>query len=263
MKNLLVLSLFLASTGITSAQTAPKDTLYAFAGEIGAIPLLVDSSNIAKPIQENFTALHITVLDLITQNPINTKIDFFYNSDFIKSDSGITELGQLQTQLENIGYYYISASAPGYFDVTDTIWVVSETRKSIHKVFNMVAIEVGVSHTLSNINFNFGKTSLSEESFVILNKEILFLNQNPTTFFEISGHTDSDGSQDYNLLLSQGRAQTVVDYLVSNGANREQLSAHGYGETRPLNNNKSKASKATNRRVELKVLSTELVLNKL
>ena len=263
MKNLLVISLFLASTVSTYAQTAPNDTLYAFADEMGALPLPLDSSNVAKPIEENFTALHITVLDLITQIPINTKIDFFYNSDFIKSDSGVTELGQLQTQLENIGYYYISVSAPGYFDLTDTIWVVSETRKSIHKLFNMVAIEVGVSHTLANINFNFGKTSLSEESFVILNKEILFLNQNPTTFFEISGHTDSDGSQDYNLLLSQGRAQTVVDYLVSNGANREQLSAHGYGETRPLNNNKTKASKATNRRVELKVLSTELVLNKL
>ena len=263
MKNLLVLSIFLASTVITYAQIAPNDTLYAFAGEMGALPLLSDSSTSAKPVQENFTALHITVLDLMTQNPVNTKIDFFYNSDFIKSDSGITELGQLQTLLENIGYYYISVSAPGYFDVTDTIWVVSETRKNIHKEFNMVPIEVGMSHTLNNINFNFGKTSLSEESFAILNKEILFLNLNPTIFFEISGHTDSDGPQDYNLLLSQGRAQTVVDYLVSIGANREQLSAHGYGETRPLNNNKTKVSKATNRRVELKVLSTELVLNNL
>jgi outer membrane protein OmpA-like peptidoglycan-associated protein len=221
--------------------------------------LPADSSDYDRQANKGFSELHIKVLDLKTKSLINATINIFYNSDFIKSDSGMTEFGELKT-LVNFGLYHISISATGYFEVTDTIWVIGKSKEIITRDFHLTLIEVGVSLTLNNINFNFNKASLTEESFVLLDKEVLFLNQNPNTFFEIAGHTDSDGPEGYNLLLSQGRAQTVVDYLVRKGVKCEQLSARGYGETRPMNHNKTKSGKANNRRVELSVISMEHAL---
>lgn len=261
MKNLLVLLSFFISTLLALAQPIKNDTLYAFAKlnqesttDTNSSQLPADSSDFDRQANEGFSELHIKVLDLKTKSLIHATVNIFYNSDFIKSDSGMTEFGELKT-LVNFGLYHISISAPGYFEATDTIWVTGKSKEIITKEFNLTSIEVGVSLTLNNINFNFNKVSLTEESFAVLNKEVLFLNQNPNTFFEIAGHTDSDGPQGYNLLLSQGRAQTVVDYLVGKGVKSEQLSARGYGETRPMNHNKTKSSKANNRRVELSVIS--------
>lgn len=71
---------------------------------------------------------------------------------------------------------------------------------------------------------------------------------------EIAGHTDSKGSDDYNANLSQGRSQSVVDYIVSQGIDSFRLSAHGYGEGKAIDSNDSEAGRANNRRVEFTVL---------
>ena len=71
---------------------------------------------------------------------------------------------------------------------------------------------------------------------------------------EIGGHTDSDGPDDYNLWLSQNRAQAVVDYLISQGADSAQLVAKGYGESKPIDTNDTQQAKSINRRVEFTVL---------
>jgi OmpA-OmpF porin, OOP family len=264
MKNLLVLLSFLASTLPALTQHVKNNALYAFASlsqestaNTSINQLSVDSVGYDGQAGEGFGELHIKVLDLKTQSLINATINIFYNSDFIKSDSGMTESGEFKTQLVNFGLYHISISAPGYFEVTDTIWAINKSKKPITKEFNLTSIEVGVSLRLNNINFDFNKTRLTEESFAALDKEVLFLNQNPNTVFEIAGHTDSDGPADYNLLLSQGRAQTVVDYLVSKGVKSGQLIARGYGEIRPMKHNNTKSDKANNRRVELTVISKE------
>lgn len=70
---------------------------------------------------------------------------------------------------------------------------------------------------------------------------------------EISGHTDSRGSDDYNLQLSQARASSVMNYLISNGINANRLSAVGYGETQPIADNESAEGLAKNRRIEFNV----------
>jgi outer membrane protein OmpA-like peptidoglycan-associated protein len=80
------------------------------------------------------------------------------------------------------------------------------------------------------------------------------LQENPTLRVEIAGHTDSDGSELYNLRLSQARAQAVVDYLVSRGISPDRLVARGYGESRPVAPNDTPENKQKNRRTELKIL---------
>ena len=256
MKNFLILCLLLAPTLITRAQLPEEtqtSTLPAIV-QLGIDPVISDSSLSDKPASA--VALYVNVLDQKTNRPIDTDITIFYNSDFVASDSGRVENGEFTTDLTDFGWYFISLSTPGYFGTTDTVWVVSESRKRIEKKFYLFPMEVGGSITLSNIQFTFAKTSLSEASFAELDKEVLFLHENPTVIFEIAGHTDSDGPADFNLLLSQGRAQKVVDYMVSRGVESRQLIARGYGETRPMEGNKSHLAKANNRRVELTVSST-------
>ncbi len=96
---------------------------------------------------------------------------------------------------------------------------------------------------------------MSEQSFPELDKVVKLFKENPGVAFEIAGHTDSDGPDDYNLILSQGRAQAVVNYLVGHGVTGSQLMAQGYGETKPIDTSQTKAGKAKNRRVEFKVLT--------
>jgi len=110
---------------------------------------------------------------------------------------------------------------------------------------------------LKNIYFDYDKTTLKPESFIELNKVVDFLKQNSKISVEISGHTDSRGSDDYNLNLSQGRSQSVVDYLTSQGIDSSRLQAHGYGETKPIDSNDTDEGRANNRRVEFTILKIQ------
>jgi OmpA-OmpF porin, OOP family len=107
---------------------------------------------------------------------------------------------------------------------------------------------------LKNIYFDFDKTTLKSESFVELDKVVDFLKQNAKVSIEIAGHTDSKGSDTYNENLSQGRSQSVVDYLVTQGIDASRLQAHGYGESKPIDSNETDEGRANNRRVEFTVL---------
>jgi len=72
---------------------------------------------------------------------------------------------------------------------------------------------------------------------------------------ELGGHTDSDGTDDYNQKLSQARTQSVVDYLTDAGVAENRLVAKGYGEKEPIAPNDTKENKQLNRRTEFKVLA--------
>jgi outer membrane protein OmpA-like peptidoglycan-associated protein len=81
------------------------------------------------------------------------------------------------------------------------------------------------------------------------------LKDNPTVRIEISGHTDNVGKPSDNMALSNNRAKAVVSYLISKGITAQRLAAKGYGETKPVADNKTEEGKAKNRRTELKVIS--------
>ena len=116
---------------------------------------------------------------------------------------------------------------------------------------------------LENIYFDYDKAVLKAESFPTLDGLAAKLIRNPDVVIELSGHTDSKGKDAYNLKLSQARAQSCVDYLISKGVKPEQLEAKGYGETMPVEpNTKADGSdnpdgRAKNRRIEFKVLKNE------
>jgi outer membrane protein OmpA-like peptidoglycan-associated protein len=110
------------------------------------------------------------------------------------------------------------------------------------------------SQVLNNIFFEFNKTTLLPESYPELDKVAEFMLSQDIELIEISGHTDSDGSESYNQKLSDGRAKSVVEYLISKGIHANSMKAVGYGELKPIDTNSSDAGKAKNRRVEFTLL---------
>ena len=87
--------------------------------------------------------------------------------------------------------------------------------------------------TIENIYFEFGRAELRPESMVSLDKLVETLNDNPNITIELSAHTDARASDDFNMKLSNARAQSVVDYLITKGIAQDRLSPKGYGETTP------------------------------
>jgi OOP family OmpA-OmpF porin len=136
----------------------------------------------------------------------------------------------------------------------DSVDILTDEITPVNKDIPMQPVEVGVTVRLDHIYFDFDKTTLKKESYEELARVVDFLNRNPTVEIEIAGHTDSRGSDEYNLRLSSGRTQAVVDYLVSQGINPRRLQAVGYGESRPIDTNDTEAGRARNRRVEFTVL---------
>jgi OmpA-OmpF porin, OOP family len=148
----------------------------------------------------------------------------------------------------------LTASAEGYLNSSDSIDVGDAEMSPYTKDLYLDPIEVGVTVRLKNIYFDFDRATLKKESFVELNKVVEFLKQNSSVEIEIAGHTDGKGSDDYNLNLSQGRSQSVVDYIVSQGIESARLTAHGYGESKPIDSNDTPEGQANNRRVEFTIV---------
>ena len=103
------------------------------------------------------------------------------------------------------------------------------------------------------ILFNSGKSTFKKETDKVLQAMVAILKEYPKADFSIEGHTDSDGSDKSNQLLSERRANAVKDYLIANGISNERLTSAGFGESNPIDTNKTSAGKANNRRVEVKL----------
>jgi OOP family OmpA-OmpF porin len=162
--------------------------------------------------------------------------------------------GNYQSEIPSLGWYRISATAEGYLNGADSVDVNNPEVTPVVKDVFLAPIEVGLTIVLKNIYFDFDRTTLKPESFTELNKVVEFLQQNPRLEVEIAGHTDSKGSDTYNSNLSQGRSQSVVDYIISQGIDASRLTAHGYGEAKPIDTNDTEEGRANNRRVEFTVL---------
>lgn len=194
------------------------------------------------------------VYDKKTEKTINAKLNVSLRSDRRTTSSLQAVDGKYEQPVPKLGMYLIAASAEGYMNTTDSVSIDNEELTPVTKDIYLEPIEVGVTVRLKNIYFDFDKTTLKKESFTELNKVVDFLKQNNTVEVEISGHTDSKGSDDYNLNLSQGRSQAVVDYIASQGIESHRLTAHGYGEAKPIDTNDTPDGQANNRRVEFTVL---------
>ncbi|MAT40309.1 MAG: flagellar motor protein MotB [Ectothiorhodospiraceae bacterium] len=151
--------------------------------------------------------------------------------------------------------YGFRADADGYFAVSENIDLKNlESYDEIQRPLTLKPATAGTTFTLKNIFFDFNTATLRPESKAELDRLTTFMENNATMQIEIAGHTDSVGTDKYNIELSQNRAQAVVDYLISRGIGAERLKAVGYGEAKPIAPNMTEEGRQRNRRVEFTIL---------
>lgn len=113
---------------------------------------------------------------------------------------------------------------------------------------------------VGNIYFEFDKSEILPEAEVTLNKVVAIMKEYPELKIEIGSHADARGSDSYNMDLSERRAASTLEYIVSQGIDRSRLTSQGYGESMPLNdctkpNMCTEAQYAINRRSEFKIMN--------
>ncbi len=155
-------------------------------------------------------------------------------SDGITVETTSDEQGNFRFMLKPSTDYVFVASKTGYLNGK-----ARETTKGQEKStdFRTTIYISNILETIelsnSNVFYDFAKWDLRPEAMVSLDRLIETLNDNPTVTIELMAHTDSRDSEEFNLDLSQKRAQSVVDYLIERGIDPARLSAKGYGESRP------------------------------
>ncbi len=110
-----------------------------------------------------------------------------------------------------------------------------------------------VNYAAQKIQFQVSKAVLTPGSYKVLDDVVTILKNDPTLQLMIEGHTSSDGSLAGNMKLSEDRAKAVETYLISKGIDKSRLTTKGFGPTQPLNEGRTSAERAQNRRVELQL----------
>jgi len=161
------------------------------------------------------------------------------------------------TTLTPGGNYAMNVYRKGYLFYSENF---QPTASNVDSPFQIAAylkpLKSDQTIVLKNIFFDVDKFDLKKESYAELAVVVELLAKNPGITIEISGHTDNSGSADYNKQLSENRAKSVKQYLVSKGAGTERISVKGLGATQPIDSNDTESGRANNRRIEMKIVGT-------
>ncbi len=189
------------------------------------------------------SSVEVTVTNTAKGNStkiINNPSNGIFNVQ-LEPNSSYSIVGKKASYLSNIG----NASTEG-LNRSTTLYLQLELQvQEVSTAKNIV---------LNNIYFATGKTSFDESSSTDLQKLVQFLKDNPDLKLEIQGHTDNVGSVAGNKKLSEQRALSIVNYLVTKGVEKNRLTAKGYGSTLPIDSNATEDGRAKNRRVEMKLI---------
>jgi len=109
--------------------------------------------------------------------------------------------------------------------------------------------------TIKGVNFDYDKWDIKPQYYGAMDENVRVLNMNSTFKIEIQGHTDSIASEEYNLTLSEKRAESAKDYFVSKEIDAERITTRGFGESKPIASNATADGRAQNRRIEIKIIS--------
>lgn len=152
--------------------------------------------------------------------------------------------------------YGINVSSKDYLFYSENFMLEGEhsSVEPFEKIIALSPIQVGQQMSLHNVFFAFDSWELRDESLPELEKLFNLLESNRGMVVEIGGHTDSTGSDEHNLVLSEKRALVVRDYLINRGISPERLHYRGYGEKVPLYDNVSEEGKRKNRRTDIRIL---------
>lgn len=203
-------------------------------------------------------------------NPANLTVSATLNGTNMgnKARIGITPSGQSdeigsaqggETVLLEAGRYDLSATMPGAEGALRNAAVAGQAHLVVvMKPLRTAELKIGAplpktcTIEVYGVNFDFNKAVLRPESEPVLQSVLLLFTSTPSFSAEVGGHTDNIGKPDYNMKLSEARANAVKAWLVAHDVASDRVTARGYGDTHPLVPNDSDADRFKNRRVELR-----------
>lgn len=236
-------------------------------------PLLMNEDNllasVAAPVSDfkaekiiskgpKMTMLKGIITDEQTKQPLEAQIELIDNekNEVLATFKSNSTTGKYLVSLPSGKNYGIAVKKDGYLFHSENFDLPATADfQEVEKNIELKKIDIGKTIVLRNIFFDFDKATIRPNSANELDRLIKLLTDNPTLRIELGSHTDSKGSDDYNMKLSQQRSQSVVSYLISKGIATSRLEAKGYGETVPIATNDTDAGRQENRRTEFKILS--------
>ncbi|MBI4944947.1 MAG: PD40 domain-containing protein [Bacteroidetes bacterium] len=199
-----------------------------------------------------------TIFDAVTKQMLEADIELVDNqlNQIIASFKSNSATGKFLVSLPAGKNYGIAVKKEGYLFHSENFDIpTSGVSQEYVKEIGLNNIAVGQKIVLRNIFFDFGKSTLRPESTNELERLAKLLTDVPNMKIEVSGHTDSKSSDEFNMKLSQARAQSVVDYLTTHGIDKSRLTAKGYGKTKPIATNDTDEGRQLNRRTEFEIKS--------
>lgn len=177
--------------------------------------------------------------------------------------------GHFTFALDSASTYYLVSEKPGFFTARQSVTTegkmppqdqltqqVNEVRLNASLVLNEIVEQKAI--VLENIFYDFDKADIRPDAAIELDKLVQILEDNPGISIELSSHTDVRGTEAYNLDLSQRRAESAVEYIISQGIDRSRITAKGYGESRLIvPNATTEEEHQRNRRTEFKVVEID------
>ncbi|GIV32607.1 MAG: hypothetical protein KatS3mg031_0142 [Chitinophagales bacterium] len=189
---------------------------------------------------------------------IAAKIDFIELNTKVKVNNTLSDEqnGEFLLTLETGKDYALNISKEGYLFHSENFSLKNLKAEEHFKLeVPLKKIKAGEKSILRNIFFAYNSAELQPQSEAELEILARFMQENPSINIEISGHTDSIGSEAFNKMLSEKRAKCVYDFLIAHQIPAPRLTYVGYGESQPIADNGTESGRALNRRTEFKIIS--------
>ena len=156
--------------------------------------------------------------------------------------------------------YGINVTKTGYLFYSENFMFegIHSVMKPLIKKIGLNPIKIGEKMLLANVFYEIDRWELKKESMSELDNLVDLLKDNMNIVVEIGGYTDSTGTDEHNLILSEKRALSVVNYLIYNGINTERLKYKGYGNTFPIGDNVTSEGRRLNRRTEVQIIDRKM-----
>jgi flagellar motor protein MotB len=192
------------------------------------------------------------LLDSVTNKPLNGIISIIDLDNGIEVASKyLRDDGSFDFDLIDQNRYMMIIQSPDYFSIEKEFNLQQDT---IFKIMTTV-IDYSLPLIFRNIEFDEKMATIKPSMEGILNRIVVFMADHPTFKLKISGHTDNSGEPEYNMSLSQKRADAIKKYITTKGKIPEnRIEAWGYGDTEPLKEEITEEDKRINRRVEFKII---------
>ena len=255
-----------ARTAVTQAESDPNVTKYAPTELDRARKLLINAEGAAKDKgAKDATASHYAYLTTQMARIAQQRAQEQQATARVKS--GETErqkilLSARESEANQAVALANAAKADAQNARTDAAQAQAESQRLAAQLENMQASQTsrGIVLTLDDVLFDTGKAQLKSGATRSIDQIASFLNENPERRVQVEGFTDSQGANDYNLELSQSRADAVAMAIIQRGINAERVRALGYGEQYPVASNANDGSRQLNRRVEIIVSNGEAAI---